>query len=178
MVVQRLKRLVRLKLELISFTQKVRIKLPSTVTEHRFTLLMTLRPYFDQNVKSDRTYTYNCKATVGNEEVSGEDIAVTTLSPLQEVEKSIGEDFVGCLTAEAISTSQIKITYQFPQKVDRIKVERSGSNIHTNSTYSSPHEFIDAGLSEGVNYTYTCFCCSGRGDPRRFTEYYSYDSSI
>ena len=60
-----------------------------------------------------------------------------------------------CLSADAVSSVKIRVTFKFPQDAEKINIRRNGFLI-TSITDKSATKFDDFPLTQGTNYQYSC----------------------
>lgn len=66
------------------------------------------------------------------------------------------KSYSGCVSATALSSTKIKVVYNFPLEASEVIIYRNGSPL---SSFATPSvtTFTDDGLVEGEEYTYKCF---------------------
>lgn len=74
-------------------------------------------------------------------------------------DSSLGS-FDGCDSGEGISTTSIRVNFDFIPGASRMNIYRDGSLAFNTST-PSDETFVDAGLTSGISYRYTCAAVFG-----------------
>jgi hypothetical protein len=64
--------------------------------------------------------------------------------------------FKGCLTAETVSESEIKISFEFPNGMDSMQIYNGGQAIATILSGEEQREYNETGLAEGQEFEYSC----------------------
>lgn len=63
--------------------------------------------------------------------------------------------FEGCVSAKALGSSQINLTFEYPAKAEKMRIYRNGVEAFVTQTPGTT-EFADIGLLEGQEYKYSC----------------------
>ncbi|WP_157684601.1 fibronectin type III domain-containing protein [Bdellovibrio bacteriovorus] len=64
-------------------------------------------------------------------------------------------NFTGCISGTGLTNNSISLTFSFPSNLDQVVIYRDGIEVGRSKS-SSTSSIIDAGLTEGVTYHYTC----------------------